>query len=68
VDVVLPAIFDMWDTEDDRTVVIMCCNELAEAMNRCGPALVADRTSYLPISLFPPIIVLSYTLLTFVAP
>ncbi|ORX39229.1 armadillo-type protein [Kockovaella imperatae] len=40
VDHILPKIFELWQTEDDKSVVILVCSELAETMNKCGPALV----------------------------
>ncbi|ORY33044.1 putative importin beta-4 subunit [Naematelia encephala] len=43
VDHILPKLFETWQTEDDRSVVILLCNELADSMNKCGPALVEGR-------------------------
>ncbi|WVQ81301.1 hypothetical protein IAT38_003424 [Cryptococcus sp. DSM 104549] len=40
VQLVLPAIFEAWKTEDDQSVVIFMCSELADTMNKCGPAIV----------------------------
>ncbi|KAK6906100.1 hypothetical protein I203_100082 [Kwoniella mangroviensis CBS 8507] len=40
VEMVLPPIFEAWKTEDDKSVVILMCAELADTMNKCGPALV----------------------------
>ncbi|RSH86663.1 uncharacterized protein EHS24_004934 [Apiotrichum porosum] len=40
VDHILPHIFENWKTEDDKGVVILLCSELADSMNKCGPALV----------------------------
>ncbi|KAL7414664.1 armadillo-type protein [Mrakia frigida] len=40
VDVILPAIFARWDSEDDRTVAALFGTEMAELMSRCGPAIV----------------------------
>ncbi|KAI9636830.1 putative importin beta-4 subunit [Dioszegia hungarica] len=43
VDHILPPIFEAWKTEDDKSVVILLCSELAETMNKCGPALVEGQ-------------------------
>ncbi|EIW66019.1 importin beta-4 subunit [Tremella mesenterica] len=40
VDAILPPIFEIWKTEDDQSVVILLCSELADTMSTCGPALV----------------------------
>ncbi|WWC73041.1 uncharacterized protein I206_107006 [Kwoniella pini CBS 10737] len=40
VEMVLPPIFEAWKTEDDKSVVILMCAELADTMNKCGPAIV----------------------------
>ncbi|ODO04783.1 hypothetical protein I350_05393 [Cryptococcus amylolentus CBS 6273] len=37
---VLPKIFETWKTEDDQSVVIFMCAELADTMNKCGPAII----------------------------
>ncbi|KAL7421107.1 hypothetical protein Q5752_003991 [Cryptotrichosporon argae] len=43
VDHILPQVFEAWKTEDDKSVVILLCAELADTMNKCGPALVEGR-------------------------
>ncbi|WWC63972.1 uncharacterized protein I303_106578 [Kwoniella dejecticola CBS 10117] len=40
VEMVLPPIFEAWKTEDDKSVVILMCAELADTMNKCGPAII----------------------------
>ncbi|KIR63961.1 hypothetical protein I312_103764 [Cryptococcus bacillisporus CA1280] len=40
VNLVLPPIFETWKTEDDQSVVIFMCSELADTMNKCGPAVI----------------------------
>ncbi|WRT69118.1 uncharacterized protein IL334_006102 [Kwoniella shivajii] len=40
VEIILPPIFEAWKTEDDKSVCILMCAELADSMNKCGPALV----------------------------
>ncbi|WVR09018.1 hypothetical protein IAU60_006078 [Kwoniella sp. DSM 27419] len=40
VEMCLPPIFETWKTEDDKSVCILMCAELADSMNKCGPALV----------------------------
>ncbi|BEJ16224.1 hypothetical protein CspHIS471_0508290 [Cutaneotrichosporon sp. HIS471] len=43
VDHILPHIFDAWKVEDDKSVVILLCSELADTMQKCGPAVVEGR-------------------------
>ncbi|KAL1407538.1 hypothetical protein Q8F55_006971 [Vanrija albida] len=40
---ILPNIIEGWKSEDDKSVVIVLCSELADTMNKCGPALVEGR-------------------------
>ncbi|WVF65489.1 hypothetical protein IAT40_000217 [Kwoniella sp. CBS 6097] len=43
VEMVIPPVFETWKTEDDKSVVILMCAELADTMNKCGPAIVEGR-------------------------
>ncbi|KAN0062554.1 hypothetical protein ACQY0O_005086 [Thecaphora frezii] len=38
---VIPAVLEMWESEDDRTAAIEICQSLAECLNKNGPAIIA---------------------------
>ncbi|EPQ31230.1 uncharacterized protein PFL1_01415 [Pseudozyma flocculosa PF-1] len=41
VSAVIPAVMEMWESEDDRTAAIEICQSLAECLNKNGPAIIA---------------------------
>ncbi|KAJ9474929.1 Importin subunit beta-4 [Pseudozyma hubeiensis] len=41
VNAVIPAVMEMWESEDDRTAAIEVCQSLAECLNKNGPAIIA---------------------------
>ncbi|PWN53172.1 ARM repeat-containing protein [Violaceomyces palustris] len=43
VNAVIPAVMEMWESEDDRTAAIEICQSLAECLNKNGPAIIAPQ-------------------------
>ncbi|KAG0344463.1 hypothetical protein BG004_004468 [Podila humilis] len=48
---VMPAILDLWDEEDDKMVVVHLCQELGETIKQCGPGIIASYISEINVHL-----------------
>lgn len=41
--VIMPAIMETWEAEDDRTAAIEICQSFASCLNKCGPGLISPQ-------------------------
>lgn len=43
VQMIMPAIMDAWEAEDDRTAAIEICQSFATCLNKCGPGILGTQ-------------------------